>query len=92
MADGWTARHGGDVDWARERDAEADDQTVRAPAPVPRPRLCPVLTAASDAVRASARPHRPPRARRMYQQRVVTGAIILVLMLLMAIILWEKLH
>ncbi|ETW78425.1 hypothetical protein HETIRDRAFT_446187 [Heterobasidion irregulare TC 32-1] len=30
--------------------------------------------------------------RRMYQQRVVTGAIILVLVLLIAIILWEKLH
>jgi len=30
--------------------------------------------------------------RRMYQQRVVTGLIILVLIALIAIILWEKLH
>jgi vesicle transport through interaction with t-SNAREs 1 len=33
-----------------------------------------------------------PRKNRMYQQRIITAAIIVVLVLVIAIILWEKLH
>jgi hypothetical protein len=75
----WIVEHGGLVDRTGERDAEGHDPEVRRFYCLP----CSYRRRSADQVVVN--------VCRMYQQRVVTGLIVAVLIILILVILYEKL-